>query len=137
MRAMKAALKWSRSRNRVALKRQYFSFVCCMFFTDTDRHTRRQSLHDTQIGHPTPLEQEMTIAHKNIRIRKRAAGMARFFSQSNRERYRKLASGMISQAEQHQLLEDLAEEMVAFKREARCCLSPAAERSTSHSRDRI
>jgi hypothetical protein len=66
----------------------------------------------------------MTITHKNIRMRKRAAGMARFFSQSNRERYRKLASGMISQAEQHQLLEDLAEEMDAFKREARCCLSP-------------
>jgi hypothetical protein len=69
----------------------------------------------------------MTIAHKNIRIRKRAAGMARFFSRSNRERYRKLASGMISQAEQHQLLEDLAEEVDAFKREARCCISLAAD----------
>ena len=79
----------------------------------------------------------MTIAHKHIRIRKRAAGMARFFSQSNRERYRKLASGMISQAEQHQLLEDLAEEVDAFKREARCCLSPAADKgSVSGSRDR-
>ena len=70
---------------------------------------------------------KMTIAHKNIRIRKRAAGMARFFSRSNRERYRKLASGMISQAEQHKLLEDLAEEIDAFKRVARCCLSPAAD----------
>jgi hypothetical protein len=79
----------------------------------------------------------MTITHKNIRIRKRAAGMARFFSQSNRQRYRKLASGMISQAEQHQLLEDLAEEVDAFKREARCCLSPAADKgSVSGSRDR-
>lgn len=79
----------------------------------------------------------MTIAHKNIRIRKRAAGMARFFSQLNRERYRKLASGMISQAEQHQLLEDLAEEIDAFKREARCCLSPAAAKGrVSGSRDR-
>ena len=79
----------------------------------------------------------MTIAHKTIRIRKRAAGMARFFSQSNRERYRKLASGMISQAEQHQLLEDLAEEVDAFKREARCSLSPAADKSSvSGSRDR-
>jgi hypothetical protein len=78
----------------------------------------------------------MTIAHKNIRIRKRAAGMAQFFSQSNRERYRKLASGMISQAEQHQLLEDLAEEIDAFKREARCCLSPAANGRVSGSRDR-
>jgi hypothetical protein len=80
----------------------------------------------------------MTVAHKSIRIRKRAAGTTRFFSLSNRERYRRLASGMISQAEQHQLLEDLAEEMDAFKREARCCLSPAAKRSiVSDSRDRI
>lgn len=28
----------SRSRNRVALKRQYFSFVCFIYLTDTDRH---------------------------------------------------------------------------------------------------
>jgi len=56
--------------------------------------------------------------------------MARFFSQSNRDRYRKLASGTISQAEQHQLLDDLAEEMDAFKREARCSLSPTAELSS-------
>jgi hypothetical protein len=62
-------------------------------------------------------------------MRKRAAGMARFFSKSNRNRYRRLASGTISQAEQHQLLEDLAEEMDALKREARCYLSPAAENS--------
>ena len=70
--------------------------------------------------------------------RNRAAGMARFFSKSNRDRYRKLASGTISQAEQHQLLDDLAEEMDAFKRETRCCLSPAtANRMLSDSRDRI
>jgi hypothetical protein len=75
---------------------------------------------------------------KNITMRKPAAGMARFFSRSNRDRYRKLASGTISQAEQHQLLGDLAEEMDAFKREARCCLSPAAENSIgSDSRERI
>jgi hypothetical protein len=75
---------------------------------------------------------------KTVTMRKRAAGMARFFSQSNCDRYRKLASGTISQAEQHQLLGDLAEEMDAFKREARCCLSPAAENSiVSDSRDRI
>jgi hypothetical protein len=49
-------------------------------------------------------------------MRKPAAGMARLFSQSNRVRYCKLASGMISQAEQHQLLEDVTEEMEAFKR---------------------
>jgi hypothetical protein len=73
---------------------------------------------------------------KNVRILNPPAGMARFFSQSNRDRYRKLASGTISQAEQHQLLDDLAEEMNAFKREARCCLSPAAENSAiSDSRD--
>jgi hypothetical protein len=69
-------------------------------------------------------------------MRKPAAGMARLFSQSNRVRYCKLASGMISQAEQHQLLEDVTEEMEAFKREARCCFSPAAENSIiSDSRD--
>lgn len=78
----------------------------------------------------------MTVAQKNIKMRKRGAGMARFFSQSNRERYRKLASGTIGKAEQHQLLEDLAEEIDAFKREARCCLSPAADNGmVSISRD--
>jgi len=60
-------------------------------------------------------------------MQKRASGMARFFSKSNRDRYRTLASGTISRVEQHQLLDDLAQEMDAFKREARCCLSPAAE----------
>ena len=44
--------------------------------------------------------------------------MARFFSRSNLDRYRKLASGKIGEAEQRQLLEDLAGEMRAFKREA-------------------
>lgn len=51
--------------------------------------------------------------------------MARFFSRSNLDRYRKLASNAISQDEQHKLLGDLAAEMDAFKREARCYLSPA------------
>ena len=75
---------------------------------------------------------------ENLAMRKRAAGMARFFSKSNRDRYRKLASGTISLAEQHELLDDLAEEMDAFKREARCCLSPATANSiVSDSRDRI
>ena len=59
-----------------------------------------------------------------------ATGMARFFSRSNLDRYRKLASSAISQDEQHQLLDDLAEEMDAFKREARCCLSPAESDAT-------
>jgi len=71
-------------------------------------------------------------------MRKRAAGMTRFFSKSNRDRYRKLASGTISQAEQHQLLDDLAGEMDAFKRESRCCLSPATANSIfSDSQDRV
>ena len=74
---------------------------------------------------------------KNITIQKPATGMARFFSRSNRDRYRKLASGTISQAEQHQLLDDLAEEMDAFKWEARCSLSPAAENRMGSSRDLI
>jgi hypothetical protein len=65
--------------------------------------------------------------------------MARFFSRSNLDRYRKLASGKIGQAEQQQLLEDLAEEMSAFKREALAAGSHrAAERSiVSQSRNRI
>ncbi|MDA9438848.1 hypothetical protein XH98_06890 [Bradyrhizobium sp. CCBAU 51745] len=53
--------------------------------------------------------------------------MSRFFSQSNRDRYRKLASSAISHEEQQQLLKDLAKEMDAFKREVRCCLSPTGE----------
>jgi hypothetical protein len=72
-----------------------------------------------------------------LTMRKRPTGMARFFSKSNRDRYRRLASGTIGQAEQHQLFDDLAEEMDAFKREARCCLSPAAKNSICDSRDRI
>lgn len=75
---------------------------------------------------------------KSITIRKRPIGMARFFSKSNRDRYRRLASGAISQAEQHQLLDDLAEEMDAFKREVRCCPSLTAENSIGvDSRDPI
>jgi hypothetical protein len=56
---------------------------------------------------------------QRVRAQKPAAGMSRFFSLANLDRYRKLASGAISEAEQHQLLEDLAEEMNAFRREAR------------------
>lgn len=58
-------------------------------------------------------------------------GMSRFFSPSNRDRYRKLASSAISDDEQHQLLKDLAKEMDAFKREARCCLSPTGENGSA------
>jgi hypothetical protein len=45
--------------------------------------------------------------------------MSRFFSPVNLDRYRKLASATIDEVEQHQLLKDLAEEMNAFRREAR------------------
>jgi hypothetical protein len=48
--------------------------------------------------------------------------MSRFFSPANLDRYRKLASGAICEAEQHQLLEDLAEEMDAFRGEARAAV---------------
>lgn len=48
-----------------------------------------------------------------------SAGMSRFYNPVNLNRYRKLASRAISEAEQHQLLKDLAKEMNAFRREAR------------------
>jgi hypothetical protein len=130
----------ARSCNRVVLKRQYISFVRCMLSTDIELHTVPMiACHTGKSPQRRWSTTVMTKSRiKNFRMRRPAAGMARFFSRSNRDRYRKLASGMISQAEQHQLLEDLAEEMDAFKREARCCLSPAAERSlVSDSRDRI
>ena len=69
----------------------------------------------------------MSRSQRSTRMRKPATGMSRFFSQSNRDRYRKLASCAISHEEQHQLLKDLAKEMEAFKREARCCFSPTGE----------
>jgi hypothetical protein len=45
--------------------------------------------------------------------------MSRFFSPANLDRYRQLAGGCLGEAEQHQLLRALAEEMKAFRREAR------------------
>ena len=76
---------------------------------------------------------------KHIGRENPAPGMARFFSRSNLDRYRKLASGKIGEAEQHQLLQDLAGEMRAFKREALAAGSRrAAEGSiVSQSPDRI
>jgi hypothetical protein len=56
---------------------------------------------------------------QHIRAQKTAAGMSRFYSQTNLNRYRKLARGAIGVAEQRQLLKDLAEEMNAFRREIR------------------
>ena len=61
----------------------------------------------------------MATHHTNIRGQKLPAGMERFFSSTNLERYRKLANGTIAAAEQQALLKDLAEEMNAFRREAR------------------
>ncbi len=54
-----------------------------------------------------------------IRVQKATPGMGRFFSPASLARYRKLASGGICDAELRHLLEDLAEEMNAFRREAR------------------
>jgi hypothetical protein len=60
-----------------------------------------------------------TATTQHIRMKKSAAVMGRFYSPRNLERYRKLASGAIGTAEQRQLLEDSAEEMNSFTREAR------------------
>jgi hypothetical protein len=59
---------------------------------------------------------------QRARLLRRALGMDRFFSPTNLERFRKLASGQIGEVEQHQLLDDLAEEMKVFRREA-CSVS--------------
>jgi len=47
------------------------------------------------------------------------AGMGRFFSPTNLDRYRKLASGALDETERHQIMEDLAREMNVFRHEAR------------------
>ena len=60
----------------------------------------------------------MATIHTSIRGQKPPSGMGRFFSSTNLDRYRKLVSGAIGEAEKHQLLKDLAEEMNAFRREA-------------------
>ena len=60
----------------------------------------------------------MATIHTSIRGQKPASGMGRFYSSTNLDRYRKLISGAIGEAEKHQLLKVLAEEMNAFRREA-------------------
>jgi hypothetical protein len=65
----------------------------------------------------------MAVARKpsklgHARTREKEIGMGRFFSPINLDRYRRLASGVLDEAERHQVLEDLAGEMNAFKREA-------------------
>ena len=52
------------------------------------------------------------------RTREKEIGMGRFFSPINLDRYRRLASGVLDEAERYQVLEDLAGEMNAFRREA-------------------
>jgi hypothetical protein len=46
-------------------------------------------------------------------------GMARFFSSANLDRYRKLAREAISDVERRQVLETLAKEVSAFRRESK------------------
>jgi hypothetical protein len=60
-----------------------------------------------------------TSPAQHIGVQKPTPGMSRFFSPTNLDRYRRLASGALGEAEQHRLLQDLAEEMKAFRREAR------------------
>ena len=60
----------------------------------------------------------MVTIHTPIRGQKPPSGMERFFSSTNLDRYRKLVSGAIGEAEKLQLLKDLVEEMNAFRREA-------------------
>ena len=62
----------------------------------------------------------------SVRGQKPPSGMGRFFSSTNLNRYRKLTSGAIAEAEQHQLLKDLAEEVNAFKREAHVAAGQAS-----------
>jgi hypothetical protein len=56
--------------------------------------------------------------------------MKRFFSPKNLERYRKLASGAIGKAEQHDLLKALTEEMEAFRREVWAIDCPPSRTAT-------
>lgn len=69
---------------------------------------------------------------------KQAPGMDRFFSPANLNRYGKLMSGAVDDSERHQLLEDLDEEMNAFRREARAAaFSPSqSDKSSALSHDR-
>jgi hypothetical protein len=61
----------------------------------------------------------LKVDTRRYRVQETGVGMNRFFSPVNLDRYRRLASGTIGDAEQYQLLEDLAAEMNAFRREAR------------------
>jgi hypothetical protein len=62
------------------------------------------------------------LPSQHITVQRLRSGMRRFFSATNLDRYRILASTAVGEAEQHQLLRDLAEEMNAFRREA--CEAP-------------
>ena len=64
------------------------------------------------------MARQASPAH-SVKTRTHDVGMARFFSRTNLERYRKLASGAAGDAERNQIMEALAKEMSLFKREAR------------------
>jgi hypothetical protein len=55
----------------------------------------------------------------NLQAQSAEIGMGRFFNLRNLDRYRKLAGGTIDVTERQRVLEALAEEMNAFRREAR------------------
>lgn len=98
-------------------------FVCPVHNDDEIEGSGRES-GDAREHHarnrPTRGSIGMSQFHTQRRRRQQpTTGMSRFYSPANLDRYRKLASGAIEEAEQHQLLEDLAEEMNAFRREAR------------------
>jgi hypothetical protein len=67
------------------------------------------------------MARQASRAHR-VKARTSDAGMGRFFSPTNVDRYRKLASGAVGDAERHQIMEELAEEMHSFKREARIAI---------------
>ena len=98
-------------------------FVCLVHNVDEiegcEPDCGNDHVHRTQ-NRPAPREyRAMSKFHtQRFRVQKPAPGMSRFFSPANLDRYRKLASGT-GEAEQQQLFEDLAEEINAFRREAR------------------
>jgi hypothetical protein len=72
---------------------------------------------------PAPPEQQMMARQSSRSLRAKArkseAGMHRFFTATNLDRYRRLASGAADDGERRQIMEELAREISAFRREAR------------------
>jgi hypothetical protein len=83
----------------------------------------------------------MTKSRMQGPIGQAAPDIGRFFSETNLDRYQKLANGAVSKAEQYQVLEELAAEMNAFRREARlvavCWQNLSNENIGPHSGDKI